>query len=146
MSIFVISLSWFKPSQQLSTTQSHSLSIRIYNSEGWKWENSWLRVKFNSSTGKAKSMHANKAKLTKESIHHFLWAGKYSAMPRRAGPHHTQRWLGKTNVTASNIPFFLLPLPLLHHMIWDISLLFGVSCPKCVSSKLLVHPWPEVSK
>lgn len=61
MCIFVdIYLPLFKPSQQLSTTKLHSLYIRMGDRiRRIKVENSWLKVKFNSSTGKAKAINAN---------------------------------------------------------------------------------------
>lgn len=41
-----------------------------------------------SLTGRGKAMHASEAKQGIALFHCFPWAGRNSAMPRIAGPHH----------------------------------------------------------
>lgn len=102
-------LLWFKPSWHRSTTEllAHSptngTGERIRRVKGKKlvgWDK-------DSLAGKAKFMHASKAK---QEIHSpFPMAGRYSAVSRKAGLHHVWQWIEKTNAITVNVPSFLLP-------------------------------------
>ena len=73
--------------------------------------------------------------------------GRQGFICRKAGLHHVEWLLGKTNAITLIVPPFLL-LPQLyiaeHDVIWCGIALWSVedSCPSCVPSQLLVHPQP----
>jgi len=86
------------------------------------------------------------AKQKKEFIHYTPSAGRCSAVSRKAGLHHVQWLLQKTNTVTLKTPSFLLPQFYIaeHDVIrYGISLWSArVSCPSCVPSQVLVHPQP----
>lgn len=69
-----------------------------------------------------------------------------SAISRTPGLHHMEHFLGKKNDITLNIPPpFFPPLYMLCGTIWN-GISAGVSCPSCLPSQLLVHPWPTCNK
>lgn len=94
------------------------------------------------SMGKGKARKQNQ-----EFILCFPQAGGCSSIPRWAGLHPRQWWLGDTNAITSSIPPFLL-LPPLSRLILtprDLGISWGevrVTCPSCVSPPSWCSPSP----
>lgn len=111
-------VSWFYPSQQISTTQLLAHSPQQCD-EGRIGKVSKL-MGWNKGNLKDKVQATYVIKAKQGPIYPFPWAGS-SSISRKAGFHHKTWWLGETKVIISS-SFFFPQLCMLSYMLWDIPL------------------------
>ena len=87
-------------------------------------------------------MHTSKAKQIMEFIHWFPWAGRCSAIPGKQGSIKCNCYLGRQtpSIWMSPPSWFFPQLYMLSMTSYGVEYPFGVSCPGCAPSQLLVHP------
>lgn len=131
-----------------SAPHSCSLSSLVGQGENQKGKRKFLCWNKDSFNGSNKSF--TRAKHKTAFITHFLWSGRCSSIPRKAGLH-VKWWLDKTNTIAPNLtpPNSSSPSSTCWawcHVAWDISWLGSAVptvSPPCAPRALSLVGWGE---
>lgn len=123
-------------SGQMITTQQLTHSLLV----GW---GRGRRVEVRTLVGWDKD--SMQTEQNNEFFNYFTSAGRYLATSRNTGLYHMEQLLGKSNAVTLKTPPSSFSLPSFyfqeyHCMAQDISLVSGVSCPRCVPPQFLGTP------